>query len=67
MAHFMVKKSIMYRGVCFEDLIENYLNRERTSICQFLHFLCRDDISQYLENVLCMPTTVGIKNIAVLQ
>jgi hypothetical protein len=39
----------MYRGVLFEDSIDNYLNKESASICQFLHFLCLDDISQYVE------------------
>jgi len=45
----MVKKSIMYGGVLFEDSIENYLNRESASICQFLHFLCIEDISKHVE------------------
>jgi hypothetical protein len=48
----MAKKSTMYKGVLFEDSIENYLNRESTSICQFLHFLCIEDISQYLERTV---------------
>lgn len=45
----MAKKSIMYGGVLFEDSIENYLNRESASICQFLHFLCIEDISKHVE------------------
>lgn len=45
----MVKKSIIYGGVLKEDSIENYLNRESASICQFLHFLCIDDISKHVE------------------
>ena len=45
----MAKKSTMYKGVLFEDSIENYLNRESASICQFLHFLCIDDISKHVE------------------
>jgi len=49
LARLMAKKSIMYGGVLFEDSIENYLNRESASICQFLHFLCIDDISKHVE------------------
>jgi hypothetical protein len=49
LALLMAKKSIMYGGVLFEDSIENYLNRESASICQFLHFLCIEDISKYVE------------------
>ena len=45
----MVKKSIMYKGVLFEDSLDNYLNRENTSICQFLYFLCIDDIAKHVE------------------
>jgi hypothetical protein len=45
----MAKKSIEYKGVLFEDSIENYLNRESASICQFLHFLCIEDISKHVE------------------
>ena len=45
----MAKKSIMYGGVLFEDSIDNYLNRESASICQFLHFLCIEDISKHVE------------------
>lgn len=45
----MVKKSLMYGGVLFEDSIKNYMNRESTSIYQFLHFLCIDDISKHVE------------------
>ncbi len=48
----MDKKSIKYRGVLFEDSIENYLYRETASICQFLHFLCIEDISQYVERTV---------------
>ena len=48
----MAKKVMMYGEVQFEDSIENYLNRENTSICQFLHFLCIEDISQYLERTV---------------
>ena len=48
----MAKKVMMYGGVQFEDSIENYLNRESASICQFLHFLCIEDISQYLERTV---------------
>nr|WP_321497218.1 transposase [uncultured Methanolobus sp.] len=45
----MDKKSIMYGGIQFEDSIGNYLNRESASICQFLHFLCIEDISKHVE------------------
>lgn len=45
----MAKKSIMYRGIQFEDSIENYLDRESASICQFLHFLCIEDISKHVQ------------------
>jgi transposase, IS4 family len=49
LACLMAKKSMMYGGVQFEDFIENYLNRESASICQFLHFLCIEDISKHVE------------------
>lgn len=52
LAPLMAKKSIEYKGVLFEDSIENYLNRESASICQFLHFLCIEDISKYVERTL---------------
>ena len=45
----MAKKSIVYNGVLFEDSLENYLSRESASICQFLYFLCIDDIAKYVE------------------
>jgi hypothetical protein len=45
----MAQKYIEYKGVLFEDSIENYLSRETASICQFLHFLSIEDISQYIE------------------
>ena len=45
----MSKKSMLYKGVLFEDSLENYLSRESTSICQFLYFLCIDDISKHVE------------------
>jgi len=45
----MAKKSIMYKGVLFEDSLDNYLSRESTSICQFLYFLCIDDIAKHVE------------------
>jgi len=43
------KTSIVYKGVLFEDSFENYLNKESISICQFLHFLCIEDIAKYVE------------------
>ena len=45
----MAKKVMMYGGVQFEESIANYLNRESASICQFLHFLCIEDISKHVE------------------
>ena len=45
----MAKKNIMYKGVLFEDSLDNYLNRESTSICQFQYFLCIDDIAKHVE------------------
>jgi hypothetical protein len=45
----MAKKSIMYKGILFEDSLDNYLSRESTSICQFLYFLCIDDIAKHVE------------------
>jgi hypothetical protein len=40
---------MIYKGVLFEDSLNNYLSRESTSICQFLYFLCIDDIAKYVE------------------
>jgi len=45
----MAKKSVMYKGILFEDSLDNYLSRESTSICQFLYFLCIDDIAKHVE------------------
>jgi len=45
----MSKNSMLYKGVLFEDSFENYLGRESTSICQFLYFLCIDDIAKHVE------------------
>ena len=45
----MSKTSIVYKGVLFDDSFENYLNKESISICQFLHFLCIEDIAKYVE------------------
>ena len=46
---FVSKTNIVYKGVLFEDSFENYLNKESVSICQFLHFLCIEDISKHVE------------------
>jgi len=43
------KTNIVYKGVLFEDSFENYSNKESISICQFLHFLCTEDIAKYVE------------------
>ena len=43
------KTNIVYKGVLFEDSFENYLNKESISICQFLYFLCIEDIAKYVE------------------
>ncbi|AKB24620.1 hypothetical protein MSMTP_1151 [Methanosarcina sp. MTP4] len=40
---------MVYKGVLYEDSFENYLSRESTSICQFLYFLCIDDIAKHVE------------------
>lgn len=48
-AVIMAKNSMVYKGVLFEDSFDNYLSRENTSICQFLYFLCIDDISKHVE------------------
>ena len=46
----MSKTNIVYKGVLFEDSFENYLNKESISICQFLYFLCIDDIAKHVES-----------------
>jgi len=43
------KTNVVYKGVLFEDSFENYLNKESISICQFLYFLCIEDIAKYVE------------------
>src|SRR5450759_4603347 len=48
-SHFVSKTNIVYKGVLFEDSFENYLNKESISICQFLYFLCIEDIAKYVE------------------
>src|SRR5674476_1571833 len=48
-SHFVNKTNIVYKGVLFEDSFENYLNKESISICQFLYFLCIEDIAKYVE------------------
>jgi len=40
---------MIYKGVLFEDSPDNYLSRESASICQFLYFLCIDDIAKHVE------------------
>ena len=45
----MSKTNIVYKGVLYEDSFENYLNKESISICQFLYFLCIEDIAKYVE------------------
>lgn len=45
----MSKTSIVYKGVLYEDSFENYLSKESISICQFLHFLCIEDIAKCVE------------------
>ena len=49
MTVFIVKNSMIYKGVLFEDSLENYLGRESISICQYLYFLCIDDIAKHVE------------------
>src|SRR5450759_3761988 len=44
-----VYKRQVYKGVLFEDSFENYLNKESISICQFIYFLCIEDIAKYVE------------------
>ncbi len=44
-----MKNSIVYKGVLFEDSLENYLGREGISVCQFLYLLCIDDIAKHVE------------------
>ncbi|WP_394296897.1 hypothetical protein [Methanosarcina siciliae] len=48
-ARLIGKKLRVCKGVLFEDSLDNYLNRESTSICQFLYFLCIDDIAKHVE------------------
>ena len=48
-SRFVSKTNIVYKGVLFEDSFENYSNKESISICQFLHFLCTEDIAKYVE------------------
>jgi hypothetical protein len=50
-AIIMAKNSMVYKGVLFEDSFDNYLSRESTSICQFLYFLCIDDIAKHVERI----------------
>ena len=45
----MNKTNIVYKEVLYEDSFENYLNKEGVSICQFLHFLCIEDIAKHVE------------------
>ncbi len=45
----MVKKCMRYKGVHFEDSLDSHLNKENISICQFLHFLCIDDVAKHVE------------------
>ena len=45
----MSEINIVYKGVFFEDSFDNYLNKESISICQFLYFLCIEDIAKYVE------------------
>jgi hypothetical protein len=48
-AVLMSKNSMVYKGVLFEDSFDNYRSIEGTSICQFLYFLCIDDIAKHVE------------------
>jgi len=43
------KTDIVYNEVLFENSLRNYLNKESVSICQFLHFLCIEDIAEHVE------------------
>ncbi|WP_396654682.1 hypothetical protein [Methanosarcina baikalica] len=52
----MSKNSLLYKGVLFEDSLDNYLSRESASICQFLHFLCIDDIAKHVERTFLGPS-----------
>src|SRR5674476_1320343 len=49
-SRFVSKTNIVYKGVLYEDSFENYLNKESISICQFLYFLCIEDIAKYVEH-----------------
>jgi len=46
---FVSKTDMVCNGVLFEESVENYLNKESVSICQFLHFLCIEDIAEHVE------------------
>ena len=48
-AVLMSKNSMVYKGVLFEDSFDNYRSIEGTSICQFLYFLCIDEIAKHVE------------------
>ena len=48
-AVLMSKNSMVYKGVLFEDSFDNYCSIEGTSICQFLYFLCIDEIAKHVE------------------
>lgn len=46
----MNKISKVYKGVYFTDSLENYLNKELVSLCQFLFFLDIADIAQFVQD-----------------
>ena len=46
----MAEISKVYKGVLITDSLENYIDKEHVSLCQFLFFLNIADIAQYVKN-----------------
>jgi phosphate starvation-inducible membrane PsiE len=46
----MSEISKVYKGVLITDSLENYMDKEHVSLCQFLFFLNIADIAQYVKN-----------------
>ena len=46
----MTETSKVYKGVLITDSLENYIDKEHVSLCQFLFFLNIADIAQYVKN-----------------
>ncbi|MBC2745719.1 MAG: hypothetical protein HF975_01705, partial [ANME-2 cluster archaeon] len=46
----MAEISKVFKGVLITDSLENYIDKEHVSLCQFLFFLNIADIAQYVKN-----------------